>query len=108
MMITLSTVVARVGVDAGTLEVWVAQGWVRPRREAGAPVFEEIDVARARLIRELRDELEVNEAAIPVVLSLLDQLHATRAQVRRIAAALERAGPEGRVEDVLGGLAPQP
>jgi chaperone modulatory protein CbpM len=104
-MIGLSAVVQRVqGVDEPTLEVWVAHEWVRPRREAGRPVFEEIDVARVQLIVELRDQLEVGEAAMPVVLSLLDQLHATRAQVRRVLSALEGVGLDGSVRDVLGRL----
>ena len=81
-MITVASVVQRVrGVDERTLELWVAQEWVRPRRQGGAFLFEEIDVARVRLIVELRDELEVGESAIPVVLSLLDQLHALRAEL---------------------------
>ena len=106
-MITLSAVVARVGgVDAGTLEIWVAQGWVRPLRQAGAPVFEEIDVARIQLIKDLRDELEVNEAAIPVVLSLLDQLHATRSQLRRTLSELQSAGPDTPVAQVVARLLP--
>ncbi len=104
-MIGLTAVLERVrGVDERTLEVWVAHQWVRPRREAGRPVFEEVDVARVQLIVELRDELEVGEAAIPVVLSLLDQLHATRAHVRRVMSALEGAGPDGSVREVLGRL----
>ncbi len=104
-MIGLTAVLERVqGVDERTLEVWVAHDWVRPRREAGRPVFEEVDVARVQLIVELRDELEVGESAIPVVLSLLDQLHATRAQVRRVMSALEGVGPEGSVREVLGRL----
>ena len=84
-MISITAVVQRVrGVDERTLEVWVAQEWVRPRRQGGSMVFEEVDVARVRLIVELRDELEVGEGAIPVVLSLLDQLHAAQAEVRRL------------------------
>lgn len=83
-MISIAAVVQRVGgVDERTLELWVAQDWVRPRRQAGILVFEEIDVARVRLIVELRDELEVGEPALPVVLSLLDQLHAAQAELRR-------------------------
>lgn len=102
-MISLTAVVARVpGVDADTLAVWVEHDWVRPRREAGRPVFEEIDVARVRLIAELR-ELEVGDAAIPVVLSLLDQLHQTRSQMRRLCAALEGA-EDDTVRELLGRL----
>lgn len=105
-MITLVAVTELVrGVDVETLQVWIAQDWVRPRRLSGEPVFEEIDVARVRLIVELRDELEVGEPAIPVVLSLLDQLHATRAHMRRVVEALEAAGQEARVSEVLERLA---
>ena len=104
-MITLSAVTQRVrGVDEATLQVWIAQDWVRPRRQAGEPVFEEIDVARVRLIVELRDELEVGEPAIPVVLSLLDQLHSTRAQMRRVLDALHDAGEQARVAEVIARL----
>jgi chaperone modulatory protein CbpM len=104
-MITLSGVTQRVrGVDVETLQVWIAQDWVRPQRQAGEPVFEEIDIARVRLIVELRDELEVAEPAIPVVLSLLDQLHASRARMRALLAAMEQAGTDARVRDVLAQL----
>ena len=92
-MITISALVQRFhGLDPATVESWVAQDWVRPRREGGTPVFEEIDVARVRLILELRRDMEVGEAAMPVVLSLLDELHLTRARMRRLCAALEAAG----------------
>ena len=91
-MISIATVVQRIGrVDEPTVEYWVQQDWVRPRRQGGAYVFEEIDVARVQLIVELRDELAVDDGAIPVVLSLLDQLHATRAEMRRLR---ERLPPE--------------
>ena len=84
-MIGVGGVVERVpGLDAGTLEVWVARQWVRPRREGGVVVFEEIDVARVRLIVELRDLVGVEEGGMGVVLSLLDQLHAVRAELGRV------------------------
>ena len=93
-MISLEAVVARVrGLDEDTLAVWVREDWVRPRREIGSPVFEEIDVARVRLIADLR-ELEVGDSAMPVVLSLLDQLHEARNQMRRLCAALEGSQDE--------------
>ena len=88
-MITLDTVLQQVrGLDADTLQVWITQDWVRPLQREGQPLFEDVDVARVRLIVELRDELEVGERAMPVVLSLLDELHATRRDMRRLAEAL--------------------
>ena len=101
-MITVAAILSQLpGLDAQTLEIWITQDWVRPRREAGQPMFEAVDVARLRLILELRDQLEVNEPAIPVVLSLLDQLHATRNQLRRLAQAMEQAGPDAPLRSVL-------
>lgn len=92
-MITLGAVIERVhGLDADTLHVWITQEWVRPLRRGGEPVFEEVDIARLRLILELRDELDMGEAAIPVVLSLLDELHATRRDLRRLAGHLRDRG----------------
>ena len=79
------------GLDEAQLRAWIEEGWVRPQQREGRLVFEEIDLARCRLILELREELEVNEAAMPVVLHLLDRLHATRRQLRRLAEALDRA-----------------
>ena len=91
-MITFESVLTHVsGLDAPMLEDWIAQDWVRPDRAAGRPVFDEADLARCRLILELREEMEVNDAAIPVVLTLLDQLHRTRRQLRVLAEAMERA-----------------
>ena len=104
-MTALTEVPRRVaGIDTATIEIWVAHGWVRPARHGGALVFEEIDIARIQLIVELRDEMEVGESAIPVVLSLLDQLHATRAEMRRLCEALNAAG-NAPVQQVLQRLA---
>ena len=82
-MITLDLLCARfTQLRLEDLEGWIAEDHVRPEREAGALVFTEIDVERVRLIIELREEMAVNEDALPVVLSLLDQLYALRRRLR--------------------------
>lgn len=94
-MISVAAVLQRVpGLDARTLSVWIERDWVRPVRRAAEPEFQEIDVARMRLILELHHELDVGEGAMPVVLSLLDQLHETRRQMRALCAALDAAPDE--------------
>ncbi|MCK8787592.1 chaperone modulator CbpM [Roseomonas sp. NAR14] len=85
------------GLRASEIEGWIAQGWVRPSRGADGFAFSEIDVARVRLIVELRDEMEVGEEAMPVVLSLLDRLYAERRRMRRLCEAIERAGVAERL-----------
>ena len=77
------------GLARDDLQRWIGNAWVRPDSEAGQYVFRDIDVERVRLILELRDELQVGEDALPVVLSLLDQLYDMRRRVRRLCAAIE-------------------
>jgi chaperone modulatory protein CbpM len=84
-MITIEILCARFpALTQDDLWHWIEEGHVRPDKVAGAPEFAEIDVERVRLILELRDQLEVNEAALPVVLSLLDQLYALRRRLRAL------------------------
>ena len=65
---------------------------MRPDAEAEALVFHEIDVERVRLILELRDRLAVDETALPVVLSLLDQVYALRRRLRELGVACRPRG----------------
>ncbi len=89
-MISLQTVCEVVsGVTEADLRHWLEQDWVRPDHRAGEPAFREIDVARICLIRDLHAELEVDEPTLPLVLSLLDQLYATRRQLRLVLETLD-------------------
>ena len=68
---------------------WIEQRWVRPRETAEGYVFDEVDEARIELISELRRDLMVEDDVLDVVLSLLDQLYATRRMLRTVEEALE-------------------
>jgi chaperone modulatory protein CbpM len=72
------------------LVLWVERRWVRAERDPdGAWRFTDMDVARVRLLVELRVTLEVTEELIPLVLSLIDQLYDARRVVRGLLDALE-------------------
>lgn len=89
-MIDIEVVVSQTsGLRRRDLERWITNSWVRPDGSPDGWVFHEIDVARVRLIQTLRDELDVDEEALPVVLSLLDQIYDLRRRLRALAA---RAG----------------
>lgn len=102
-MKTLSEVVVLVGrVDRVELYRWVELGWVAPARSIareedsagpGEPAFTDLDIARVRLICDLRHDLAVEEETVPLVLSLLDQLYALRRQMNALSGAL-RQQPE--------------
>jgi chaperone modulatory protein CbpM len=67
---------------------WIAWRWVRPEREGGAFRFDEADLARVRLIHEIRHEMGIEPDTVPVVLSLLDQVYDLRRQLRALAESL--------------------
>jgi chaperone modulatory protein CbpM len=86
-------VVERLGTLTLTeLRLWVSEGWVTPEEDR----FAEIDVARIRLVCQLRQDMNLNEDAVPVVLSLLDQLHGLRSELRTLTQALEEQPEEVR------------
>ena len=90
-MITIETLCVRLRrVTPAEVEGWIARSWVKPEGAPGHYLFHPIDEARVRLIVELRDELAINDDALPVVLSLLDQVYAARRHMRRVRDALER------------------
>jgi len=71
------------------LHRWIRLGWVKPERHEGAPLFHDVDVARVRLLLALEHELEFDEETLPLVLSLLDQIHGLRNELRALAAAID-------------------
>jgi chaperone modulatory protein CbpM len=68
-------------LDSETLDVWIAEEWLLPSEEQNEFVFSEADIARARLIGELIDDLGVNAEGVGLVLNLLDQIHSLRKAV---------------------------
>lgn len=71
------------------LQAWIEHRWVRPQAGAEGLVFDEVDEARITLIRDLRQELLVDDEALEVVLSLLDQLYAVRRMLKCLEQAIE-------------------
>ena len=84
------------GLNACTLSIWVEQEWIKPEGRAGAFVYTEIDLARMRFLQTLEDDLDVGSEAIPIILSLIDQLHEMRGFVKALTLTLESQTPETR------------
>lgn len=76
-------------LTAVQLHIWISEDWIRPAQSDSQPVFNEADVARVRLLDMLHNQLDIDSEAIPVILSLLDQVHDLREQMRIICAAIE-------------------
>lgn len=89
-------------LDPSELSGWIERRWVRPEPAGEDYLFQEIDVARVRLVYDLRRAMAVEEETVPLVLSLLDQVFELRAAVAVISVALD-AQPAARriVRDAL-------
>ena len=83
----------RVGIELGTLRLWLDEGWLAPQRDEAGVVMSDVDEARARLIRDLRHGIGVNDEGIDVILDLVDQVHGLRSMLQRL---LEHLGSADR------------
>ncbi len=87
-MMRLAAVIALVPeVTPEELTDWIARGWLLPQGEPPSWQFSEIDVARVRLLRDLRHMLGVEEETLPLVLALLDQVYDLRRSLHAVADA---------------------
>ena len=85
------------GIEPQELERWIHERWVLPESQPEGYVFHEIDVARVRLIVELRRDLAIGEEAMPVLLNLLDQLYAMRRRLKALADAIDALPESSRL-----------
>lgn len=93
---SLDQVLAEFEISRQELELWIEESWVLPEREGEDVAFDEIDVARLRLIAELRRDLAVNDEAVPLILHLIDELHLLRNCLAAVGGALEELPAEHR------------
>lgn len=99
MLVKFDEVLVTVDIGASELHAWIEQHWVLPVEEGGDFFFDDTDVARVKLIAELRNDLGVNEDAIPVVLRLLDQVYSLRRALAELNDAIQ-ALPESAQEQL--------
>jgi chaperone modulatory protein CbpM len=66
------------GLQVQTLEFWVDQRWLIPDHSSAEMTFSDADVARTRLIHDLKADFGVNDEGVDVILHLVDQLHGLR------------------------------
>ncbi len=105
-MIRFEAVVAQFPeLAAPDLADWIARGWVQPEGATRAEwVFAEIDVARVRLICDLRIRMELDEDSLALVLPLLDQIYGLRHALQAMVRALDDQPPAVRAA-VLAAIA---
>jgi chaperone modulatory protein CbpM len=92
-MLTMEEFQLRLDVDAGMVQLWIEEGWLLPQRDQAGIAFSEQDVARARLICDLKEGIGVNDEGIDIILNLIDQVHGLRGILRELLHAEDRRPP---------------
>lgn len=89
--------VARVArLTRAQLVTFVQARIVTPVHSERGPVYRRLDLARMELLCELSEQFDLDSDALGIVISLLDQLHGVRAELRCLVEAIAEEPPEVR------------
>jgi chaperone modulatory protein CbpM len=81
------------GLQVQTLEFWIEQQWLIPEETPAGIQFTDIDIARAHLIQDLKNDLGANDEGIDVILHLMDQLHGMRRALAQLRKDMQESSP---------------
>ncbi|MBK5567803.1 chaperone modulator CbpM [Ensifer sp. SSB1] len=81
-------------IEVKVLRIWVEQRWLMPQEVEAGWLFEEADLARARLIQDLTGPMGVNDDGVDVAMRLLDQIHGLRGRLSVLMNAIRSQDPE--------------
>lgn len=76
------------GIGHEMLNAWIEEEWLIPSGSSAELSFSEIDIARARLIRDLQVDFGVNDEGVGVILNLVDQLYGMRRTLMELRHAV--------------------
>jgi chaperone modulatory protein CbpM len=97
-MASFDEILATYRIERMELTTWIRQRWVRPAETPQGYLFDEVDEARVALIRDLRRDMMVDDEALELILSLIDQLYATRRVLHSVEEALDALPESVRAE----------
>lgn len=89
MMTEIEVVAHFAGLDGEVLSHWIAVGWIKPKHNEAGFLFDEADLARTQLLCDLRFDMELPDDELAMILSLVDQLHGTRALLHAVTSAVQ-------------------
>jgi chaperone modulatory protein CbpM len=89
-------IVTVTGLTRQRLVQFVEAEFVCPVQTDAGPVYRGIDQARLELLCELSEQFDLEDDALGVVISLVDQLHGVRAELRSVLDAVEAEHPDVR------------
>ncbi len=75
-------------LEQHVLLTWIEDGVIAPHRDETGYLFDRIDQARVALACDLHYRMGLEHASLPVILSLIDQLHDTRNRLKALTRAV--------------------
>lgn len=77
-----------VHLERHVLMTWIEDGVVAPHSDDQGYLFDRMDCSRVALACDLHYRMGLEHASLPVILSLIDQLHDARHHLRNLARAV--------------------
>lgn len=75
-------------LERQVLVTWIEEGVIAPHRDEQGYLFDQIDESRVALCCDLHYRMGLEHASLPVILSLIDQLHDARHHLRKLTRAV--------------------
>lgn len=75
-------------LERQVLLIWIEEGVIAPHRDADGYLFDPVDESRVALCCDLHYRMGLEHASLPVILSLIDQLHDARHHLRALTRAV--------------------
>jgi chaperone modulatory protein CbpM len=75
-------------LERQVLLTWIEEGIIAPHRDEQGYLFDRLDESRVALACDLHYRMGLEHASLPVILSLIDQLHDARHHLRTLTLAV--------------------
>ena len=88
-------------LERQVLLTWIEEGVIAPHRDEQGYLFDEVDESRVALACDLHYRMGLEHASLPVILSLIDQLHDARHHLRALTRAVAEQ-PDAIQREITG------
>jgi len=88
-------------LERQVLLTWIEEGVIAPQRDQEGYLFDQVDESRVALACDLHYRMGLEHASLPVILSLIDQLHDARHHLRALTRAVAEQ-PDAIQQEITG------
>lgn len=75
-------------LERRVLTIWIEEGVIAPERDDEGYLFDPVDESRVALACDLHYRMGLEHGSLPIILSLIDQLHDARHHLRTLTRAV--------------------